>query len=64
MYHAINCPEQIGWTNNTLKLLVLATESWFHYGGDGMVSYCIFSLQLILIPYLGKIGWFTRANSG
>ena len=36
MFHAINCPEEIGWTDNTLKLLVLATESWFHYGGDGM----------------------------
>ena len=36
MYHAANCPEQIGWHQNTLKLLVLATESWFHFGGDGM----------------------------
>ena len=28
--------DDIGWKNNTLKLLVLATESWFHSAGDGM----------------------------
>ena len=36
IYHALNCGNEIGWQENTLKLLVLATESWFHFGGNGM----------------------------
>jgi len=35
MLQATQCTNLIGWRDNALRLLLVATESAFHYGGDG-----------------------------
>ena len=35
MLQVTECSGLIGWRDNALRLLLVATESAFHYGGDG-----------------------------
>lgn len=35
MLQAMECKDLIGWRGNALRLLMVATESAFHYAGDG-----------------------------
>jgi len=36
---AVVCKDDIGWRDKARKLLVLSTDSEFHYAGDGKVCY-------------------------
>ena len=35
MLQVVQCSNLIGWRNDALRLLLVATESAYHYGGDG-----------------------------
>lgn len=35
---AIVCKDEIGWRNNTRRLLLFSTDAGFHYAGDGKLG--------------------------
>lgn len=37
LMQAITCKDEIGWRNESRKLIVVATDGLFHIAGDGKV---------------------------
>jgi hypothetical protein len=39
MVQAVVCKEEIGWRDNSRRILLVATDVGFHMAGDGAVRY-------------------------
>jgi Integrin, beta chain. len=47
LMQTVVCSEEIGWRNNTRRLLIFSTDNGFHIAGDGKVNAQNFEFMLL-----------------